>query len=398
VRGIVVPDREEDFAADPVELFFDLAFVFAFSQLVAHLVHHPDWAGVGEFALLFVMIWLPWTQFTWSANAVSGNTRSVRALFLIGTVASVPMGASVTTALGDGGPSFAIPLGVILSLGLFTMIAGFPRDHEVRASVVQYSYPNLIAIALMVLGAFLDRDARIVLWVAAMATVVAGTVMAGRRVWLVRPGHFAERHGLILIVALGEVIVALGIPVVDALESGRGLPAETLTALVAAGAFACLLWWAYFDRVNPALEHRHELHDEARRGRYARDVYTYAHMPTTAGVILTAAALEEIALHPLDELHPEFGWMLFGGMALFFGGVALSVWLAFRVVAKERLLGAIVLAAVVARPTWVDGLTLLIVIDVLLLGVLVTEHVRIEGPPKQRSRATAGVERSAAAE
>jgi low temperature requirement protein LtrA len=101
-------------------------FVFAFSRLVYHLVHHPDWAGVGEFALLFMMIWLPWTQFTWSANAVSGNQRTVRALFLVGTVASVPMAASITTALDDGGGSFAIPLAVILSLGLFTMLFGLP--------------------------------------------------------------------------------------------------------------------------------------------------------------------------------------------------------------------------------------------------------------------------------
>ena len=271
---------------------------------------------------------------------------------------------------------------MILSLGLFTMIAGFPADHAVRASVMQYSIPNLVAIALMVVGAFLDREPRIALWVIAMATVVAGTVQAGGQVWLVRPGHFAERHGLILIVALGEVIVALGVPLVGSLESGRGLPGDTVAALIAAGGFACLLWWAYFDRVNPALEHRHELHEEMRRGRYARDVYTYAHMPIAAGVILAAAALEEIALHPSDELHPEFGWMLFGGIALFFGGVAIAVWLAFGAIAKERLLGAIVLAAVVALATSVNGLTLLIVVDVLLLGVLVAEHMRIEGGPK----------------
>ena len=81
-----------------------------------------------------------------------------------------------------------------------------------------------------------------------------------------RPGHFAERHGLILIVALGEVIVAVGVPVVESLEDGKGLPGRTLAALVAAGTFACLLWWAYFDRVNPALEHRHEGHDAASSG------------------------------------------------------------------------------------------------------------------------------------
>ena len=132
-----------------------------------------------------------------------------------------------------------------------------------------------------------------------MLVVTYGTIRAGSSEWLVRPGHFAERHGLIVIVALGEVIVALGIPVVAALEESAALPLETIAALVAAGTFAGLLWWAYFDRPLPALEHRHEAtEDVIQRGRFARDVYTYAHLPIVAGIILCAAALEEITLHP----------------------------------------------------------------------------------------------------
>ena len=153
-------------------------------------------------------------------------------------------------------------------------------------------------------------------------------------------------------------------------------------ALIASGAFACLLWWAYFDRVNPALEHRHEGHDEPMaRGRFARDVYTYSHLPIVAGIILAAAALEEITLHPKDELPLEFRWMLFGGMALFYGGVAISVFRAFRIVARERLSGAAVLAVIIAVSGSVDGLTLLVLVDLLLVLVLIAEHIRIEGVP-----------------
>jgi low temperature requirement protein LtrA len=381
MKGVVVPPSEEDYTADTVELFFDLAFVFAFSRLVYHLVHHPDWAGVGEFVLLFWLIWMAWSQFTWSANAVPGNLRPIRALFLVGTVASVPMAASVTTAYGDGGPSFAIPLGIILSLGLFTMIAGLPDDHAARRSIIRYSVPNFVAIAVMVVGSFLDRGPRIACWIAAIAIVVVGTLRAGGDEWLVRPGHFAERHGLIVIVALGEVIVALGVPVVEALEEGDGLPARTLTAMVAAGAFACLLWWAYFDRVNRALEHRHgEQAGSNESGRFARDVYTYGHLPIAAGVILAAAALEEIALHPSDELPLAFRWMMFGGLALFMSGVALSVWRAYRVVAKERLGAAAAIAVLVAVGGSTSGLTLLLLVDLVLIVSLVLEHVRIERP------------------
>ena len=389
MRGVVVPPPDDDFSADPVELFFDLAFVFAFSRLVYLVVHHPDWSGVGEAGLLLLMIWLPWTQFTWSANAVAGNARPVRALFLVGTVASVPMAASVTTALHGGGPTFAIPLAVILSLALFTMFAGLPADHEARGSIVRYSVPNAIALVVMVAGSFLADGARIVAWLAAMAIIVVGTVRAGRERWLVRPGHFAERHGLIVIVALGEVIVAMGAPLAEQLEEGGGVPGTTILAMVGAGVFACLLWWAYFDRVNHALEHRHAQLDDGRTsGRYARDVDTYGHLPVVCGVIAMAAALEEIALHPDEVLPAAFRWILVGGMTLGIGGILLGVWRAFRVVARERLAVVIVLALVVALVGGsVDGVVLLVVVDVVLGVALVAEHARIEGVPAALRRA-----------
>ena len=108
MRGLTIPERDEDFTADPVELFFDLAFVYAFSRLVAHLVHHPDWTGAWEAALLFGILWLPWSWFTWSANAVPGNQRTVRAVFLVATAVTVPMAASVETAFDSGGATFAV--------------------------------------------------------------------------------------------------------------------------------------------------------------------------------------------------------------------------------------------------------------------------------------------------
>ncbi|MFW2332830.1 low temperature requirement protein A [Ilumatobacter sp.] len=381
MKGIVVPPREDDFTADPVELFFDLAFVFAFSRLVYLLVHEPNWTGVFEFALLFWLIWLPWTQFTWSANAVSGNNRKVRVAFLIGTVASVPMAASVTTAFDDGGLSFAIPLAVILSLGLVTLVVGLDSASAEYSSVVRYSIPNVIAVIVLIGGAFFEREIRIPVWLAAIAVVVFGTIRAGDGEWLVRPGHFAERHGLILIVALGEVIVAVGIPVVESLEEGKGIPGRTLTALVAAGAFACLMWWAYFDRVSPALEHRHEGHGVVERGKFARDVYTYGHIPIIAGVILMAAALEEITLHPKDVLPVEFRWMLFAGLVMFFGGVGLTVWRAFHVIARERVAALVVMVIPVLLAGSFDGLTLLVITDAIVLIVLASEHVRIERLP-----------------
>ncbi len=354
MRGIEVPARTEDFTADPVELFFDLAYVFAFSQLVSVLIDDPTWAGVGEVALLFGLLWLPWQQLTWSANAVSGNGRAVRLVFLGATAASVPMAAATSSALESGGLLFALCLAVIMGLGFWIQALGVDDGGERRATVVRWVVPNVVGIGVLVAGALVHGDARIALWLVTVAIVVGAMVRAGRGEWLIRSGHMAERHGLIVIVALGEVIVAIGLPVVEALEGDEGISGLTVVALVASGAFAALLWWSYFDRPGPALEHRGgEVESDRDRGRYVRDVYTAAHAPLVAGVILSAAALEEIALHPGDPVDLSFRLMLAGGLTLGVVGVAIAVWRAFRAVARERLVAVAVIAvaAVGAAPS-----------------------------------------------
>ncbi|MEZ5373031.1 MAG: low temperature requirement protein A [Microthrixaceae bacterium] len=379
LRTVPLPDPEEDFTADPAELFFDLTFVFAFSRLVHLLVHDPTWEGVGTFVLLFAMIWLPWQQFTWSANAVPGNSRPVRLLFMVATVASIPMAASVTSALEGGGPVFVAMLSVILAIALFTMIAGTPPGSELRASILGYSVPNWVAIALMAAGAFADGGVRVGLWIAAIAVVLIGTIRAGSDAWLIRPGHFAERHGLLIIVALGEVIVAIGLPVVELLGDGAGLSGEAIGALVAAGCFAVLLWWSYFDRINPALEHRHrEIDDGTASGRYARDVYTWWHFPIIGGLIVAAAALEEITLHPSAPLPAAFRWMMFVGLGGYLVASVGAIVRAFRSVPLERLVATVILGALLAFGGGLDGLLLLIAVDVVLVATLVGEHFRVE--------------------
>ena len=342
MRGIPLPERTEDFTADPVELFFDLAYVLAFSQLVGLLVDSPSWSSAGRVALLFALLWLPWQELTWSANAVSGNSRSVRLIFLVATATSVPMAASTSTALGAGGPVFAVTLGIIMILGFVTQTLSFERESEMHASVARWVTLNVVALVVLLAGAFISGDGRIVVWLASAGIVVGAMIDAGRGGWLVRSGHFAERHALIVIIALGEVIVVIGLPVVVALDAGEGLPGRTVAALVASGAFAGLLWWGYFDRPGPALEDRGEtIEGDRARGNFARDVYTWAHMPIVAGIIVSAAALEKITLHPSDHVEIPFRLMLLGGLALGVFGIAVASWRAFRVLPRERIAFAV---------------------------------------------------------
>jgi low temperature requirement protein LtrA len=378
MKEIELPPLTEDFTADPVELFFDLAYVFAFSQLVALLINEPTWAGVGKAALLFALLWLPWQQLTWAANAISGNGRQVRTLFLIATVVSIPMAASTSTAFAGGGPVFAIALTVIMLIGFRMQTMGTTEEIDYRAAAYTWIAPNVVAIAVLVVGSFYDGTARLGFWIGTVAIVLWAMVKAADREWLVRPGHFAERHGLIIIIALGEVIVAIGIPVVAALEKDGSLAAATLSALLASGAFAGLLWWAYFDRPSPGLEFAATKLDGRSAGRYIRDVYTWAHAPIVGGIILAAAALEEIALHPRDTVPLEFRAMMAAGLFLFLIGVYLAVWRAFRARARERLAGAIVIAGIVFLGAALEGLNMLTLVVVVMFVVLIIEHRRIQ--------------------
>lgn len=378
MKGIELPPLTEDFTADPVELFFDLAYVFAFSQLVALLIEDPTWAGVGKAALLFGLLWLPWQQLTWAANAISGNGRPVRMLFLVATVVSIPMAASTSTAFEGGGPVFAIALTTIMLIGFRMQTLGTSEDVDYRGVIANWIAPNVVAVTVLVVGSFYDGNVRLAFWLGTVAVVLWAMIRAAEGEWIVRSGHFAERHGLIIIIALGEVIVAIGIPVVAALQKGDSFSAATISALLASGGFAGLLWWAYFDRPSPGLEFAASRLDGQAAGRFIRDVYTWAHAPLVAGIILSAAALEEIALHPRDPVHLEFRLMLAGGLFLFLIGVYLAVWRAFRAQARERLVGAFIIAALLFGGGSLEGVMLLTLVVVIMFVVLFIEHGRVE--------------------
>ncbi len=237
----------------------------------------------------------------------------------------------------------------------------------------------MIAIVVLLVGAAVGGTGQIVLWIFSLAIVLGAMVLAGRGEWLIRTAHMAERHGLIYIVALGEVIVAIGLPVVASLEAGEGVPGRTVAALVASGVFAGLLWWGYFDRVGPALEHRGtEVEGDQARGRYVRDVYTWAHAPIVAGVILAAAALEEITLHPDEPLELSFRMMLAGGLTAMLVGVSVAVWRAFHAVARERIVCALAVFAFLLVAANPNGLVLLGVVVAAIAVTLAVEHRRIE--------------------
>lgn len=379
MRGLVVPAENEDFAADPVELFFDLSYVFAFSQLVGVLVRRPDWPTVGEVTVVFSLLWLTWSQLTWAANAVPGKARTTRLIFLVATATSVPMAASVSTAFDNSGLLFAVPVTVLAMLGLGLALEG-ARDASGTNQGRGFGAAVIASCTLLLGGAFFDDGIRIGLWVAAVTAYVLGTFQTTGTDWMLRAGHFAERHGLILIVALGEIIVAVGKPLVDSLEETEGLSCDSVVALVATGVLGCVLWWAYFDRVQRALEHRLADTDGSARSTLARDDYTFFHFPIVAGIVALAAGLEEATLHPDKPIPLAFRIMLVSGLALFLGGISATVYRTFAVPATERLVAIAMIAMLLFLGSSLTGVWVIVIVDVILIAALAVEQRRIETP------------------
>jgi low temperature requirement protein LtrA len=291
------------------------------------------------------------------------------------------MAASLAAPFDNGSVVFAITVSLILfmPIALGTVLLAGEDEAAVRSSNKRYLLFTLFGIALVLAGGFTDGASQIGFWIAAVTVLIFNTIDAGSGDWLVRPGHFAERHGLIVIIALGEVVVAIGAPVVGTLSEGKPLDGYLVAALTASGILAGLLWWAYFDRPLPALEHRHkQLTDPKESARFARDVYTYNHFLIVGAILVAAAALEEIMLHPAEPLPGSFRWMLFVGLSSYLLGVVLSVLRAYSVVAIERLIAIATLGLLIARSASLAGLWLLIAVDLLLLLILAVEHYRVE--------------------
>lgn len=385
MKNVPIPDREDDFTADPVELFFDLSFVFAFSRLVFHLVHNPTLVGLGEFALLLALIWMAWSNFTWSVNAVAGNSRFVRLVFVLATAINLPMGVSLRAPFDEGSVVFAVTVSAILAIPVLTGTA-LLNDKQAQSSSRRYLLLSLVGIVLVLAGGLSSGALQTGLWIAALVWLVLNTIDASHGDWIMRPGHFAERHGLIVIVALGEVIVAIGAPAAANLSEGGGFNWPLVGAMAAAGLLAGLLWWSYFDRPQPALEHFHEgLEDSAGRTRFARDIYTYNHFFIVGAILVSAAAVEEIMLHPSAPLPEAYRWMLFAGIAGYLLGIVIAIARTFSNLALERLVAVAALAAITISMGSVDGLWILVAVDALLFVMLVIEHFRVEVSSNQIS-------------
>jgi low temperature requirement protein LtrA len=354
-----------------VELFFDLVFVYAVTQLTSLVLHDLSWEGVGEAALLFWLVWWAWTQFTWTLNLADTEHVWVRLPTLAATAVAFFLAQSVPDAFGDAGAWFAVSYVVVRLIGLGVQAWVIGSDQ--LESLVRWASLSLVGIALVLIGGFVVPEIRVWLWMAALVADLVSATRAGRGVWVLEPGHFAERHGLIVIIALGESLIAAGIASSE-VERGLMFAATTAGAVIA----TCALWWSYFGALHGSLEERLAGQTDVSRGAFARDVFSFWHAAVVAGVIGVAVAFEEAVSHPGEALSSGASLALTLGVALYVGGLAAASGRAGvgAAVVPRAIVAMVALAATPLIPN-VSAWVALWVLAVLVIAMDLTENRRI---------------------
>jgi low temperature requirement protein LtrA len=363
------PDESEKRVA-PLELFFDLVFVFALTQVTALMSHKPTWEGLGEGMLVLIALWWAWGAYAWLTNYIAADEGVERLLMFAVMGAFLIAALAVPEAFGDDALLFGIAYAVARWLHIF-LFAEANEHVDTGQAVVRLSRTALPApLLLIVAGVVDDGTVRAVLWIVALTIDLGGPFVFGVRGFRVSAGHFAERFSLVVIIALGESIVAIGTGVTGDIDAG------IIVAAALGLVLSCSLWWAYFDVVAIVFERRFREARGDRRARIARDAYSYLHLPMIAGIILIALGVKKTIGHVDEPLKEASAAALFGGVALYYAGHVAFRLRSVGTLNRQRLLAVIVCFALVPVGTEMDALVALAIAAAIAASVIAYEAIR----------------------
>jgi low temperature requirement protein LtrA len=353
----------------PLELFFDLVFVFALTQVTKLMADDPTWTGLGQGMLVLAALWWAWGAYAWLTNYIASEEDLERLLMFAVMGAFLVAALAVPHAFEENALLFAVAYAVARWLHIF-IFAEANDDVDTADAIRRLARTALPGPALLIGAAFLEGTAQALVWVVALAIDFAGPFVFGVKGFRVSPGHFAERFALIVIIALGESIVAIGTGIQGELDAG--IVAGALLGLV----LACALWWAYFDVVALVSErHFREMRGE-HMVRVARDSYSYLHLPMIAGIILVALGVKK-AIGDVDEpLKTVPAVALFGGIALYYAGHLGFRLRNVRTLNRPRLVAAVACVCLIPLSTEVDAIWALALAAAVTSAVIAYEAIR----------------------
>jgi low temperature requirement protein LtrA len=355
----------------PLELFFDLVFVFAITRVTSLMADDLSWTSIGQGLLVLAALWWGWAAYAWLTNHVAGEDFRARLVVFVAMAAMVVVALAVPEAFRDHALLFALGY-LVMRMGHIGLYWVASREEaEVHVAVLRLLPTAVAGPLLLVAAAFTDGALQAAVWLVALAIDYGGPLVTGVAGYRVHPAHFAERFSLIVIIALGESIVAIGAGAGDeSLDTAIAL-ASVLALVASAG-----LWWAYFDVVAPVAQRRlGELRGVARN-TLARDSFAYLHLPMIAGIELFALGVEQVVGHVDESLELEASAALFGGVGLY-----LLAHVAFRLrnvgtLNRQRLAAGAVCVACVPLGAELEALLALAVACALIAAVIAYETVR----------------------
>jgi low temperature requirement protein LtrA len=362
-----MPDAVKDQEVTPLELFFDLVFVFAITQVSSFVSDDATWKHLFEGVAILAVLWWAWVSYAWLGNTAASDDGAVRVVLLSAMGAMLIVSVAVPGAFSDHGLIFGVAYLTVrlLHLGAYALLAR--EDPSLRGVVARLASTAIPGAALLVLGGALHGTPRTLCWIAALTVDYGGLALRGVEGWRVQPSHFAERHGLIIIIALGESIVSLGLG-----ATGLDLDARVVTGALLGVAISAALWWAYFDVVAIVAERRLREAPHTRQVRIARDSYTYLHLPMVAGIVVFAVGAKR-TLVVSGELPAVAAWALCAGVALYF--VALSAFKRRNIGSwnRPRLVAAAALVALAPVATTLPALLSLTLVALIACALIAYE-------------------------
>ena len=360
-QNIISP---EDQRVSFVELFFDLVFVFSVTQVVSFFHDGVDWIAVGQAVLVFWLVWWAWTQFTWSLNAADTTHHTVVLSVLVATAVTFFMAVALPGAFQEKSAWFAIAYVLVRIIGLTVNALAASGNSAQWAAVRTFSLISIGGLVAVLGGGFIGGTAQYWLWGLAIVFDVFATGVGGQMEgWDLNAEHFGERHGLFIIIALGETLIVAAGGVSSTVWTNDLLIVSAVTV-----ALTCGLWWSYFIRAKPVLDEALETHRSIDQTQIACDVFSLLHFLIICGVIAYAVAVEEVVAHPSEALSLVARGSLAVALLLFVGGTAVAVWRA----KGQLLLPRVTLVGVTAvAVVGVTAVTALFTLLIALIGVIV---------------------------
>jgi low temperature requirement protein LtrA len=362
--------RQEE-RVTPLELFFDLVFVLAITQCTALMAKSPDAAGIARGLLVLAVLWWVWVGYAWLTSVVDPEEGAVRIVIFAAMAALLVVALCVPEAFDGTGLLFACAYGVVRAAHIALFAIAGRGDPALRRSVAGLAVSTGLGVGVLVVASATDGLLQGALWALALLLDVGGPYLFGAEGWKLVPGHFAERHGLILIIALGESIVAIGI------GAGTVVDAGVVVCAILGVVVAAALWWLYFDVVAIAAEHHLSRATPGReQNELARDSYSYLHFPLVAGIVLVALGLKKTLEHVGDPLEAVPAAALLGGAALYLVGHVAFRLRNVRSLNRQRLLCAALLVALVPLGTRIPSLGTLAILAGVLVALIAYEALR----------------------